>query len=155
MDKATALTKAAALCGASEQCSSDMHTRLIKWGVSDEDASEIMARLIDNHFIDDLRYARAFTHDKLRYNRWGRVKIAYALRQKQLASATITEALRAIDDEWAEEYREALLHTVAPHGPEALRNDIAGNPKQRDKTLRHAASHGFTADEIYEILRLR
>ena len=149
MDKYKALTRAAALCSAGEQCSGDIHDKLLRWGCPEEDAAEIVARLVGERFIDDTRYALAFTHDRIRYARWGRVKIQYALRQKGIDGEAIATALRAIDDEWSEEYGEALRHTLAKC-PVDSSADYETRQRQRARQLRHAASHGFTAAECRE-----
>lgn len=49
------------------------------------DASErIIARLLKERFIDESRYTRFFVNDKLRFNKWGRVKIGYELYKKNI-----------------------------------------------------------------------
>ena len=35
-------------------------------------------------YLDNLRFAISFVHDKFRFNKWGKIKLAYALRQKQV-----------------------------------------------------------------------
>ena len=134
------MRRAAAQCSAGEQCCADIYQKLLRWGVTEEDASEVVARLVSDGFVDDARYARAFAHDRIRYHRWGRVKIAYMLRQRGVGGAAIGDALAAIDGEWAEEYAAALGATLA-----VKRGD-------RTKAMRYAASHGFTADEIYRAI---
>jgi len=49
-----------------------------------EEADKAIARLVEQKFIDDARFARYFVKDKLKFNKWGRIKIGYALRQKGL-----------------------------------------------------------------------
>ena len=54
--------------------------------------NEIIDRLIDEKFIDERRYCRAFVNDKLRFNHWGRVKIQAKLREKKLNTYNVTVA---------------------------------------------------------------
>lgn len=64
------------------------------------DASErIIARLLKERFIDESRYTRFFVNDKLRFNKWGRVKIGYELYKKNIPSPIREESLAAIDEE--------------------------------------------------------
>lgn len=42
----------------------------------------IVSRLLQERFIDESRFARYFVNDKLRFNKWGRVKINYEMQRK-------------------------------------------------------------------------
>ena len=50
-------------------------------------------------YLDENRYARSFANDKFRFNKWGRIKIAYELQKKGIASQIRIDALHSIDDE--------------------------------------------------------
>ena len=52
----------------------------------------VLDALEDEKYIDSARYARAFVHDKLAYDRWGRLKMQQALRLKRIPQCDITEA---------------------------------------------------------------
>ena len=66
IDEKTALAKAAALCSSKECCVSEIEERLTRWGQSPEAQARIIARLIEERYIDEARFCRAFAHDKLR-----------------------------------------------------------------------------------------
>ena len=93
-----ALHKAAAYCSSGEQCCYDISEKLKKWGIEDSEASKIIEYLIKQRFIDEARYAKGFTNDKFRFNKWGRTKIAYALRLKKIPETLIDEALYNINE---------------------------------------------------------
>lgn len=143
MEKSKALNKVAALCAMSEQCETDIRQKLLKWGVEETVADEILDVLIQEGYLSDQRYARAFAHDHIRYDHWGRMKIAYMLRQKRVRTEAIEDALRAIDDEWAEEYHEGLMRTLG---------QIPDDFSLRQKIMRRAASRGFLTEEIMAVL---
>ena len=96
-----ALNKAAAYCTLCERCTSEVSAKLSAWGMNSTQSRRIIDFLIDENFIDEQRYCTAFANDKLRFNRWGRVKIAAALREKRLPQALVKEALEQIN---AKEY---------------------------------------------------
>ncbi len=79
-----------------------------KWGIEDSEASKIIEYLIKQRFIDEARYAKGFTNDKFRFNKWGRTKIAYALRLKN-SETLIDEALYNINEE---QYQDTLLQIL-------------------------------------------
>lgn len=91
--------KAARYCAASEHCESEVREKLRQWGAASRTADEIVDFLIDNNYINEERYARAFAHDKLRYNGWGKRKIQYMLVGKRISAQAIEAALAAIDNE--------------------------------------------------------
>jgi regulatory protein len=70
---------------------------------------EILVHLLQNNFLNERRYAQAFAEGHLRQTEWGKIKIAYALRQQGVADKTIQETLSALDET---EYLE-ILHRVA------------------------------------------
>ena len=69
-----------ALCARREYCCADIAEKLRKKGASTEETEVLIDRLIDEGYINEGRYARAFVHDKILYNGWGRVKVKQQLR---------------------------------------------------------------------------
>lgn len=133
-----ALARCEALCASSEQSSGDIAMKLRKWGICDSEAGEILRRLIDDGFVDNARYAHAYVRDKFRFAGWGRVKIAYNLRLKQVGSSVINEALQAeIDEDEYAAKAEGLLQSK-------YREVKSRQPMQaRAALMRFAAQRGF------------
>ena len=94
-----ALMRLEALCSRSEHCEWELREKLRGWGVGIPDAEKILATLHKARYYDDERFARAFARDKLIYNRWGRRKIALALRAKRVDDVVVADALDEIDNE--------------------------------------------------------
>ena len=132
-----ALNKAAAYCTLCERCISEVKAKLDSWGIGYASQTKIIDRLIDEKFIDENRYCRAFVNDKLRFNHWGRIKIRAKLIEKRLPRELITETLENIDEE---EYNNILLTLIKNKSREA--GNIEEH-KKREKVLRFAASRGF------------
>lgn len=137
-----ALYKAAAICSRCEQSEADIRTKLSSWGVNPGDADTIIDRLKRESYLSEERYAHAFVRDKFRFAGWGRIKIAYAMRQKRIDETRINEALAEINEE---EYREALFA--------ALRGKLRsvsgrGAMQQRAALYRFAASRGYESSLI-------
>ena len=89
-----ALSRMAALCSSSEHCESEIREKLQKAAVSDSDIERIVEQLYSEQYLDSARYCRAFAHDRLRFARWGRLKIQQALRLKGLPNTDISDALQ-------------------------------------------------------------
>ena len=133
------MNRAAALCARSEQAPGDIREKLVKWGLSPGEAGQVLARLIEQGYIDERRYARAFVNDRFRFNGWGRIKIAHQLRLKGISSDLIDEAMTVIDEE---QYRERLLELLR-----AKWRDVSNREPRAAwaAMMRFAASRGFEA----------
>ena len=141
-----AFTKLTALCARSEHCQHDMLEKMRQWGVSAEEQAEVMQRLVNERYVDDARFARAFVLDKVRYNKWGRRKVEQALWVKHIDKAIANEALDDISDE---EY----LSVLRPLLKQKRRSTKAENEYELNRKLvRFAISRGFTMDIIKQCI---
>ncbi|MDR1680047.1 MAG: RecX family transcriptional regulator [Prevotellaceae bacterium] len=140
-----ALHRAAALCTASEKCSADINEKLLAWGINPSDAEKIIDYLTKEKFLDDARFAHAFVRDKFRFNKWGRQKIAFALKMKNISPALIADALAEID---SEVYCETLVELLrAKQRGMKFKNDA----DRRAKLYRFALSRGFELSAVGEV----
>ena len=101
--------------------------------------------LLKEKYIDEVRYCQAFTHDKILYQGWGRIKIRAALYAKHLPSACIAQALDSIDES---AYSDTLKRVIATKKRAIKSND----PMAREKLIRFCLQRGFTYEEISQHL---
>ena len=141
------MNRAAALCARTEQASADIHAKLLKWGLGGNDVARVLQQLVEQGFIDDSRFAKAFVKDRFVFNGWGRIKIAHQLRLKGIPADVIDEAMTAIDEQ---RYRERLLallrakwQTVKDREPRAAWAAM----------MRFAVSRGFEASIAGECVK--
>ncbi len=132
--------KAEAYCATAEHCCSEVHNKLQLWGANEEYATIILQRLQADGYINEARYCRAFAHDKVNYQGWGKLKIKAALQTKHLSALFIKDALESIDEI---EYNQALDKIIASK-KRTLKND----PLTREKLIRFCMQRGFTYNEI-------
>lgn len=142
-----AYNRAAARCAAREYCRSEWRERMMRAGLTAEEAGKVTDRLEDEGFIDETRYARAFVHDKTRYDRWGRLKTRQALRMKGIPAATADEALAGIDEE---EYADGLRRLLQTK-EKSLPKDLPEH-ERRARLARYAAGRGFEAELVFDII---
>ncbi|AHW59951.1 regulatory protein [Draconibacterium orientale] len=138
-----AYSKMAQLCSRSEQCSADIRKKILTYEIVDEIVDEIIEKLIAEKYIDDERFARAYVNDKFRFNKWGRVKMRFYLRQKGLSDATIEKGLEKIDEE---KYIKVLVKIM---------KDKAKTIKNKDRftkmgqIIRYTQGRGFEPELIH------
>ena len=126
-----------ARCSTTEICLSDIRKKLDATDLTGEERETLIQRLLDEGYVDEARYARAFVRDKFRFSGWGRVKMAQGLRAKQISSTDIKEALNEIDEE---DYRRALRDAL-----KAKRRTLRGTSdyETNAKLIRFALSRGY------------
>ena len=108
---------------------------------------KIVNHLEEERYLDERRYAIAFTRDKYRFDQWGRIKISQALRMKSIAPDCISMALDEID---SEEYGSILMSLLQ----KKCRGIKASSDYERNgKLVRFAASHGYEMEEILRCLK--
>jgi regulatory protein len=100
-----ALQKLKHYCAYQERCHSEVKEKLYSLGVWKKDIDGIIALLIEENYLNEERYAIAFAGGKWRVKQWGRVKIKYELKQRQVSDYCIKKAMKQIGEE---EYREVL-----------------------------------------------
>ena len=134
-----AYRRAAAACARREYCRTDWLRKFAAAGLGRLEAEEAVARLVGEGFIDEGRYARAYVHDKVAFDRWGPVKIRQALRAKGLGDDDIDQALAGVKHAETAESLRRLLQERARR----LHDD---DPRtRRMKLLRLAAARGYDA----------
>lgn len=146
MRQEAALVRLEELCARSEQCTHDVRTKLFRWSV-EPPYDTIINSLTDRGFVNDERFARAFTRDKYRFDRWGRIKIARALAAKRIDRSIIDSALEEID---IKEYARNC-HDLLRSKKKSLPAD-ADPYLTRQKLLRFAAGRGYEPSLIIRLL---
>ena len=135
-----------ALCAHREYCCADIAEKLRKKGASSREAEVLIDRLIEEGYINEARYARAFVHDKTLYNGWGRIKTAQQLRAKGICTAYINEAMTCITDaQYAEVFQKALR---------SKQRSVKGDSdyEVRQKLARSLIARGFEPSYVFDNL---
>ncbi|MDH6311484.1 regulatory protein [Parabacteroides sp. PFB2-10] len=147
MTESELLHRMAALCSGSEHCIQDIQKKMASADLPPEAKERIMARLLQEKFIDEERFCRSFVRDKIRFNKWGKVKVGYELRRRNIPYSCYADALDAFD---MEEYR-AILSGLLREKKRSVRGK-----DQREvfyKLLRFAAGRGFESNETIRCLK--
>ena len=141
------LHKAASYCSISEHCISDVEDKLTAWGMTEDKKHKIIDKLVEDDFINEKRYCIAFTKDKFHFNKWGKIKISYSLKQKGLDSKLIDMALKTIDEGEYEEMLAVLLKNKLKTIKWEYEYEKMG------KLFNFAQSRGFESNVIDRVIR--
>ena len=98
LSKDQALPKIKQYCAYQERCHSEVKEKLYLYGLYKKEVEQVMAQLIEENYLNEERFAIHYAGGKFRIKQWGRVKIKYALRQKQVSDYCIKKALKEINE---------------------------------------------------------
>ena len=146
MNYKEALSYTMDLCSRQEKCNSEIRKKLEKFKLPGRHVEKVLQTLKKEGFIDESRYAGMFVRDKLRINRWGKIKIRYMLMAKQIPEEVIRDAIDGIDDHnYLEILKEELIkkrRQIKDDNPFMVRNKLARFGQQR----------GFESGLIFQVL---
>ncbi|MFD2918960.1 regulatory protein RecX [Terrimonas rubra] len=137
-----ALQRLKQYCAYQERCHAEVVDKLYQLGVWKKEHDAIIATLIEENYLNEERFALAYAGGKYRMKQWGRVKIKYELKQKQVSNYSINKALKQFDEE---EYRQTL---------QKLANDKYALLKgeqylvRKKKTMDYLIQRGYETDLI-------
>ena len=133
------------MCARSERSSGDALRLMKRWGVADDEARKVLARLQAERFIDDRRFAEAFVRDKLNLSGWGAYKIKMSLRAKGVAREIIEEVVSQMIE--ATDMKERL-EDIMQRKMRTLK--YSSTYEAKTKLIRFAASRGYDIEEAVE-----
>lgn len=142
-----ALLKAASYCAYQERAQQEVRDKLYEWGLHQEDVEEIISQLISDNFLNEERFAIAYTLGKFRIKSWGKIKIKQSLKLKRVSDPLIKIAFSKID---LDEY-EDKLHDLLDKKQLSLKDKDVYILK--NKLFQYALSRGFESDLISSLLK--
>ena len=141
------LDKMAKYCAYQERCVKDVTDKLKTFEISAKERENILNYLIDNRFVDNERFAKAFVRGKINQSGWGLNKIRFHLMQKGISKELIEAALETFDEEV---YRQRLVEVLKTKSKTVK----AANDFERNRKLAaYAIQKGFEAPPVWEVLK--
>ena len=137
-------------CSRRECCRKDVFDKAVTWGCTPAEAHELVDFLVEQKFVDERRYTEAFVKDKLRFNKWGRVKMIYMLRAQNIDRDIVMSVLSKID---VTEYNQILITELQ----KKYKNICQPSTKQnyietKGKLFRFGISRGFEPEIVNKVI---
>lgn len=146
-DTAQAWDKIRHYCAYQERCHSEVKDKLFTYGMNYSEGEQLISRLIEEGYLNEERFSIHYAGGHFRIRKWGKVKIAHALKQKQVSAYCIKKALAAIDED---EYL-SLLEKLAN---EKWRSLKAGSSMEKNYRCRQfLLQRGFEGQLIDAVLK--
>ena len=142
-----ALQKLRHFCAYQERCHAEVREKLYELGVWKKEHDAIIASLIEDNYLNEERFAMAYAGGKFRMKGWGRVKIRYELKQKQVSEYSIKKAMKQIDEE---DYLKTL-NKLAVEKYASLKG--GQHLVRKKKTTDYLLQKGYEPDLVGAVLR--
>jgi len=110
------------------------------WELPEDAVKRIIDRLKKEKFLDNARFARSFINDKLKFNKWGKTKIIFELRRRNIPESIYNPILEELA---GDEFEKQLMHILSVKEKSVkAKNDY----DKKTKLIRFALGRGFTMD---------
>lgn len=136
-------------CAYQERCHMEVRFKLLLLGMKNQELENILTQLIEEGFLDEMRFAKSFARGKFRNKKWGRNRIVKELKKRQIGQYLIEASLKEIDSVEYQDTLQDLLERKAHLLPTNLTNQI-----RRQKLFAFAYQKGFETDHINSALNL-
>ena len=141
-----AKVKAESYCTYQERSQFEIRNKLYEWGLHQKDVEEIISELIELNFLNEERFAIAYSLGKFRIKGWGKNKIRQGLKLKRIPDKLIIKSLKEINEDdymlMLTKILKKKLNTISEKDPF----------KKRYLLSRFASSKGYESDLIADLL---
>ena len=140
------LSKAQAYCTYQERCINDLSIKLREWNIKDGVAEKIINKLVNDDYINEERFARNYAGSKFRIKKWGKNRIIYEMKRKDIPDLIVQIGLEEIEDE---EYINAIKELLSKKSFTISEKDPL---KRKQKLARFAIAKGYRSGLVWDIL---
>jgi regulatory protein len=145
-DRKKLLIKIRNYCANQERSLAEVKNKLSEMGFSGKEMLDVVDELKKEKFVDEQRFACAYSSGKFRINKWGKMKITAGLKSHQISESLIRVGLQEID---RREYMSVLTDILEK---KALTLKKDAPQSRKNKMIRFALSKGFEYEVILEVL---
>ncbi len=100
-------------CAYQERCHKEVVQKLTSMYIIPEAIDVIMVHLIQHNFLNEERFAKTFVNGKFKIKAWGRRRLTFELKQKNISKVNINQALATISEVDYNEYFNYLAEKKA------------------------------------------
>jgi regulatory protein len=146
MDSAK-LNSLARFCAYQERCIQELKLKMQKLEIEPEDFQTYILWLEDNNYLNETRFAQIFARSKFNQKQWGRNKIRFELKKRQISAEKIKKGLEEIQDE---DYLQTLEKLVQQT---LIKNSKLDPWQKNQKTVNYLMGRGFEMDLIVSLMK--
>ena len=132
-------------CMYQERCIQEVKKKLIRLQVTPKTKSKVINHLIDNDYLNEVRFTKSFIQGKLRIKKWGKIKLNYELRIRGVKKFIIDEEINKISkDDYNDYFNEFSNNKI---------KILKGSKDQKKRSfINYFTYRGWENNLIYEKL---
>lgn len=131
-------------CAYQERCHQDVQQKLKGMAMIPEAIDVIIVHLITHNFLNEERFAKTFVSGKFKFKAWGRRRLIFELKKKDVSKTNINQALTTItDDEYITYFNDLANKRIN------LIKEI-NTYKKRKKFIDYFLYRGWESHLVYE-----
>ncbi|MET0636330.1 MAG: regulatory protein RecX [Chitinophagaceae bacterium] len=133
-------------CGYQERSHHEVQQKLYELGIWKKDHDAIIATLIEQDYLNEERFVKAYAGGRFRMKGWGRIRICYELKQRKISEYLIKKAMAEIPEE---DYLQKMEKLITDKY-DSLGSD--GHLIRRKKTVDYMTGKGFESNLVIPFL---
>lgn len=140
--------KISSWCAYQERSHSEVRHKLYGYKLKNDLIDEIIFRLIQDNFLNEERFAKAYAGGKFRIKKWGKIKIRLGLKEKDVSENCIKLAMNEIEPD---DYLETIQTLIEKKKNELYKesNEFVRNRKIAEYMIRK----GFEPELVWEEIK--
>ena len=144
-DEKLILEKMRSYCMYQERCIQEVKKKLTRLQVIPKSKSKIINHLIDDDYLNEVRFTKSFIQGKLRIKKWGRIKLNYELKMRGVKKFIIDEEINKISNEdYCQYFKEFSNNKI---------KTLKGSKEQKKRSfINYFIYRGWENNLIYEKL---
>ena len=145
-DEKSILEKMRSYCMYQERCILEVKKKLARLQVVPKTKSKIINHLIDDDYLNEVRFTKSFIQGKLRIKKWGRIKLNYELKMRGVKKIIIDEEINKISKgDYYDYFNEFSINKI---------KTLKGSKEQKKRSfINYFTYRGWENSLIYEKLK--
>ncbi|PIA78772.1 recombinase RecX [Gaetbulibacter sp. 4G1] len=131
-------------CAYQERCHQEVRQKLEGMHMIPEAIDVIIVHLLKHNFLNEERFAKTFVSGKFKIKAWGRRRLTFELKKKDISKVNINQALKAIENG---EYIE-VFNDLAEKKANSIKE--SDKFKKRKKLIDYLLYRGWESYLVYE-----
>lgn len=131
-------------CAYQERCHKEVKVKLKEMKMIPEASDKIIVSLIEQNYLNEERFAKAFVRGKFRIKKWGKMRLLRELKFREISKYAINTAMQEIDDA---EYDSVLDELIQKRIHQVSEKNIY---KKKKKVADYLLYRGWESHLIYE-----
>ena len=138
-----AIKKLEYYCAYQERCHQDVENKLRSMKLSAGYKETVMLHLLENDFLNEERFAKAFVRGKFRIKKWGKGRIEKELKTRNISEYNIRSGLKEISEsDYLKSFNELAKKRI-------LQINETNVYKKRKKLADYLLYRGWESDLVY------